>query len=90
MANPVVIDTTAATWSQVAASVKKGTIIILQPRASYRITYRVAGNPPPSTQQEIDEAPKVQSLTIMIQSDADIDVYIYTVQGEDGQVTVYV
>jgi hypothetical protein len=89
MANPVVINISNGIWAQVAATVKKGTIVILEPRASYRVTYRVAGDPPPSTQQEIDTAPKVQSLTIMIQSDADIDVYMYCVKGEDGQVTVY-
>lgn len=87
--NPSVYPIAQEIWFPIAVGVKNGTIIILKPSASYRITYRVAGDPPPSTQQETEDAPKVQSLTISIQSDTDIDVYIYAVKGEDGEITVY-
>ena len=87
--NPTVYDTTAENWLQIAAGVEIGLIVILEPRASYRLTYRVAGDPAPSTPDDIENSPKVQSLSVDIASDAPIDVYIYTVAGIDGKVTVY-
>ena len=87
--NPAVFPCPAETWTQIATGAEKGLITILEPRASYRITYRVSPSVPPATQQEIDESPKIQSLEIDIESDAPIDVYVYAVRGKDGEVTVY-
>lgn len=87
--NPVVYDCPAETWVQIASGAESGLITILEPRASYRLTYRVSPSSPPATQQEIDESPKIQCLQVDIVSDAPIDVYIYAVAGKDGKVTVY-
>jgi len=87
--NPTVYNTPAENWLQIAAGAEIGLIVLLEPRASYRLTYRLAGDPAPSTAADIENSPKVQSLSVDIKSDAPIDVYIYTVAGIDGKVMVY-
>jgi hypothetical protein len=89
MGDPVVYDCPQETWTQIATAVKVGLITILEAKASYRLTYRTSPSTEPTTPEEIEESPKVQSLQVDISSEADIDVYIYAVKGLDGKVTVY-
>lgn len=87
--DPVVYDCQAEAWTKIAIDVQHGLITILEPLANYRLTYRIHDEPAPSTDADIENSPKVQSLSVDIASDSGIDVYIYTVAGKDGKVTVY-
>ena len=85
--NPVVYSCPQSTWTQIAASTENGLITLLEPKAAYRITYRISGDPAPADSDAL-ESPKVQSLSIDIVSDAPIDVYIWVAAGDDGKVEV--
>ena len=86
--NPNVVPLPQEAVTPVALAAEKGLITVLEPRAAYRITYVIADDPPPDV-ADVEEWPKVQSLEIDIESDAPIDVYMYTEKGKDGEVTVY-
>ena len=90
MADPIAIDCPAETWTLLASAVTNGQLVVLEPRAAYQLTYRMSPSVPPSTQQEIEDAPKLQALCCRIESVLPIDVYCYVPEGTDGRIGVWI
>ena len=52
--NPVVVTCTKDQWTKIASAVKTGLVIIKNAEAVYFSTYRVAGDPAPAGQVELE------------------------------------
>lgn len=85
MANPAVTACTKDAWTKVATSVTSGQVHILSKAPSqYAQTYRVTGDPAPTT---LAEAVVLTEISTPISSSSNIDVYIYAF-GAAGSVRV--
>jgi hypothetical protein len=85
MANPAVTACTKDAWTKVATSVTSGQVHILSNAPNqYSHTYRVTGDPAPTT---LAEAVTLSQVSTPISSPSNIDVYIYA-HGAAGSVRV--
>lgn len=86
MANPVLTPIPQGVWTKVATNVKNGNLHKKNHTPLYKQTYRLTGDPAPTTP---DEAVLMFSkcLSEIIRSDVAIDVYVWCV-GADGELRV--
>jgi len=75
MADPLIVNCPADTWTKVATGVKTGQIHKFKPIDAYIVrTYRDTGNPAPT---DLSDAIDFDCKSLPISSSAAIDVYLY-------------
>ena len=81
MPNPVVVTCPEGVWTLIAGNVSEGQIIKKNFDPSYQITYRVAGDPAPTTLAD-GKVMQNDSLPIFARATETIDVYAYPTGGD--------